>query len=58
MAGTSGNSRARIFCRRIEAELVAIDGYYRTAVNLDPNVGDRPVQAWLAGETLMIAAMD
>ena len=36
MAGTSGNSRARIFCRRIEAELLAIDGFYRTADQLDP----------------------
>jgi septum site-determining protein MinC len=58
LAGASGNSRARIFCRRIEAELVAIDGYYRTAVDLDAKLRERPVQAWLAGETLMIAAMD
>ena len=58
LAGASGNSRARIFCRRIDAELVAIDGYYRTAVDLDAKLRERPVQAWLAGETLMIAAMD
>ena len=58
MAGASGNNRARIFCRRIEAELVAIDGYYRTAVSLDSNQGDRPVQAWLAGETLIISVME
>ena len=58
LAGAAGNSRARIFCRRIEAELVAIDGYYRTAVNLDAKLRERPVQAWLAGETLMIEAMD
>ncbi len=31
MAGSNGNSRARIFCNKIEAELVAIDGLYRTA---------------------------
>jgi septum formation inhibitor MinC len=37
---------------------VAIDGYYRTAVDLDAKLRERPVQAWLAGETLMIAAMD
>jgi two-component system, cell cycle response regulator CtrA len=34
------------------------NGYFRTAVNLDANLRDMPVQAWLAGETLMIAAMD
>jgi septum site-determining protein MinC len=58
MAGVSGNNRARIFCRRIEAELVAIDGYYRTAVSLDTKQSDRPVQAWLAGETLIISVME
>lgn len=58
MAGTSGNRRARIFCRRIEAELLAIDGFYRTAEDLDGKLRDRPVQAWLDGEALMIAALD
>ena len=29
MAGSSGNAAARIFCRKIEAELLAINGYYR-----------------------------
>ena len=57
MAGTAGDSRARIFCRRIEAELLAIDGFYRTADQLDPSLRDRPVQAWLTGETLMVAAI-
>jgi septum site-determining protein MinC len=58
MAGTSGNRQARIFCTRLEAELLAIDGYYRTAENLDAKLRDKPIQAWLAGETLMIAAME
>jgi septum site-determining protein MinC len=58
IAGAAGDRQARIFCRRIEAELLAIDGYYRTAENLEPNLRDRPVQAWLVGETLMIASME
>ena len=58
MAGTSGNRQARIFCKRLEAELLAIDGYYRTAEDLDAKLRSKPVQAWLAGETLMIAGMD
>jgi septum site-determining protein MinC len=58
LAGTTGNRMARIFARRIEAELVAIDGYYRSAVSLDTEPRDRPAQVWLAGETLMIAAID
>ena len=58
LAGTSGNSRSRIFCRRLEAELLAIDGYYRTAEDLDGNLRGRAVQAWLAGETLMLAPIE
>jgi septum site-determining protein MinC len=58
MAGASGgNRRARIFCSRIEAELLAIDGYYRTIDDLDASLCERPVQAWLDGETLMISAL-
>jgi septum site-determining protein MinC len=58
MAGTSGNRRARIFCQRLEAELVAIDGFYRTAEHLDANLLGRPAQAWLTDETLNIAEID
>jgi septum site-determining protein MinC len=58
LAGTGGNSRARIFCSRIEAELLAIDGYYRTADDVDASLRGKRVQAWLDGEKLMIAALD
>jgi len=57
MAGTSGNRQARIFCNRMEAELLAIDGYYRTADDIDAGHRARPVQAWLDGEALMIAGL-
>jgi septum site-determining protein MinC len=58
MAGASGdNRRARIFCSRIEAELLAISGYYRTIDDLEPSLCAGPVQAWLEGEKLMIAAL-
>lgn len=58
MAGVSGgNRRARIFCSRIEAELLSIDGFYRTIDDLEPSLCERPVQAWLEGETLMISAL-
>jgi septum site-determining protein MinC len=58
LAGTNGNARARIFCSRIEAELLAIDGYYRTADELDPLLRGRRAQAWLEGDGLKIAALD
>ena len=58
VAGLLGNARARIFCRRLEAELLAIDGVYRTADELDPALHGRAVQAWLDGEALGVAALD
>jgi septum site-determining protein MinC len=58
MAGSNGNTRARIFCSRIEAELLAIDGYYMTAESMDRSLRDRAVQAWLEGNELKITALD
>ena len=58
VAGFNGNPRARVFCRRLEAELVAIDGVYRTADDMDAALRGRPVQAWLNGDTVVMAAMD
>jgi septum site-determining protein MinC len=57
MAGHMGNPRARIFCRKIEAELLAIDGYYRTAEEIDAGLRGKPMQAWLDGETMMMTAL-
>ena len=58
MAGSNGNTRARIFCSRIEAELLAIDGYYLTAESMDQRLRDRAVQAWLEDNELKITALD
>ena len=58
MAGVNGNSSARIFCQKIEAELLAIDGYYQTAEEIDVSLRNRPAQAWLEGETMRITALN
>ena len=58
MAGSMGNPRARIFCSKNEAELVSIDGYYRTAEEMDARLRSRPVQCWLENRVLTIAALD
>jgi septum site-determining protein MinC len=57
MAGVNGNTRARIFCHRVEAELLAIDSYYKTADDIEDSLRQGPVQAWLEGSTLKISAM-
>jgi septum site-determining protein MinC len=58
MAGSMGNPRARIFCSKNEAELVSIDGYYRTAEEMDASLRSRPAQCWLENRVLAIAALD
>jgi septum site-determining protein MinC len=58
MAGSMGDARARIFCSRNEAELLAIDGYYQTAESMDASLRGRPVQVWLEGAGLNVAALD
>jgi septum site-determining protein MinC len=58
MAGINGNSAARIYCQKIEAELLAIDGFYRTAEEFDAALRNRPAQAWLEGEALRITPLN
>ncbi len=58
MAGSTGNGRARIFCHELEAELVAIDGLYRSADDIDASLRRGPVQIWLEGDVMRIAALD
>jgi septum site-determining protein MinC len=58
MAGANGNARARIFCQRVDAELLAIGTYYTTAEDIDVSLRRGPAQAWLEGSTLKISAMN
>jgi septum site-determining protein MinC len=58
MAGVNGNSTARIYCQKIEAELLAIDGYYQTAEEIDVALRHRPAQAWLDGDVMKITPLN
>jgi septum site-determining protein MinC len=58
MAGVNGNSSARIYCQKIEAELLAIDGYYQTAEDIDEKLRSRPAQAWLDGNIMKITPLN
>ncbi|ATN37624.1 septum formation inhibitor MinC (plasmid) [Rhizobium sp. ACO-34A] len=55
MAGSLGNAEARIFCRKLEAELVAIDGIYKMAEDLPAALRGQPVQLWLEDDSIMAA---
>lgn len=57
IAGLSGHPGARIFCSKLQAELLAIDGVYQTADGMPADLLGKPVQAWLDGELMKISAL-
>ena len=58
MAGATGRPGARIFCRKNEAELIAVDGYYQTAEDMDPKLRGQAIQAYFEDGMLQVAALD
>jgi septum site-determining protein MinC len=58
IAGAAGNSGARIFCRKLEAELLSIDGLYKTAEDLGSQFRGQAVQASLDGDSMIMKALD
>jgi septum site-determining protein MinC len=57
MAGVSGNTEARIFCRELGADLVSIAGRYRVSEKLESRYLGRAVQISLSGEGLEFALL-
>ncbi len=57
LAGILGDTSARIFCQKLEAELVAIAGNYRLLDDIDTNLKGQPAMVWLDGEKLKITPM-
>jgi len=57
VAGALGHTDARIFCDRMEAELVSIDGLYRTADMIDPTLRGKRVQVRMDGDSLVVSAL-
>src|SRR5215204_3057621 len=56
-AGTSDRPGARIFCQKLEAELVAIGGISRMSDDLEINLRGRAAHAWRAGNDIELAAL-
>ncbi len=54
LAGASGDRSARIFCSRLEAELVSIAGHYLVSEQLPPEQQGAAVQIALVGDELTI----
>jgi septum site-determining protein MinC len=58
IAGCTGNPRARIFCRKFEAELIAVDGLYKTADDLGTKFHGQPIQVHLDGDSIILTTLD
>jgi septum site-determining protein MinC len=58
IAGAKGDSGARIFCRRFEAELVAVAGVYAVAEQMQGDLKGKPVQAYLLDGKLKIERLE
>ncbi len=58
LAGAYGNERARIFCKRLEAELMSIDGHYLMADDIEPQFRKASIQARLEKDALELTTMD
>jgi septum site-determining protein MinC len=58
LAGSAGNSQARIFCTKVDAELLAIDGFYRTAEDIESSLRCQPVQAWLKDDVMFVGPLN
>ncbi len=50
----SRDARARIFCRKLEAELLSIDGLYMVADDMPAHLRGQPIQVWLEGDSMMM----
>ncbi|MBZ9696258.1 MULTISPECIES: septum site-determining protein MinC [unclassified Mesorhizobium] len=58
IAGSQGNRSARIFCRKNEAELISIDGWYTTAEEMEGVSRGKAVQAFLEGDMLAVVPLN
>ncbi|WP_020649098.1 septum site-determining protein MinC [Solimonas variicoloris] len=58
IAGARGETTARVFCRRFEAELVAVAGVYAVAEQMQGDLRGKPAQVLLADGKLKIERLD
>ncbi|MGH8462381.1 MAG: septum site-determining protein MinC [Stenotrophobium sp.] len=58
IAGARGNTQARIFCHRFEADLVAIAGTYAVADQMQGELRGKPAQAYLLDGRLKLSRLD
>jgi septum site-determining protein MinC len=58
IAGSIGNADARVFCSKLEAELIAINGLYQTADDMPARLRGRAAQVRLRGDAISMAELN
>ncbi|MES0879804.1 septum site-determining protein MinC [Roseibium sp. SCP14] len=58
LAGVAGKDDARIFCSRLDAELVSINGLYKVADDFDRSLRNAPTQIRFENETLVFEELN
>jgi septum site-determining protein MinC len=58
IAGCAGDANAKIFCSKFEAELIAIDGLYKTADDLGHQWVGQRVQVSLDADAIIVKPLD
>lgn len=58
IAGLKAGAQARVFCRRLEAEMVGVDHLYRTADHWGPELHGRPVEVRCDRGAIRISVID
>ncbi|MEP3427295.1 MAG: septum site-determining protein MinC [Roseibium sp.] len=58
LAGVSGKDCARIFCSKLDAELVSINGLYKVADDFDGALRNSPAQIRFENETLVFEQLN
>ena len=54
IAGFAGAADAAVFCRRMEAELIAINGIYKVADDMPAALRGQPVHATLQDDAVVM----
>lgn len=57
LAGVSGDTSARIFCQKLEPELVSIAGQYMLSEDIEKFAWGVPAQAYISSENLLIESL-
>jgi septum site-determining protein MinC len=58
LAGVAGKDNARIFCSKLDAELVSINGLYKVADDFDGTLRNVPAQIRFENETLVFEELN